>query len=207
MIKVFGFNTTNGGMFEMHDTTVEEIRAALKERFPKWSDTAIERAINNQSYYKAVIPMNKEPEKKVIKRGSISKESICINGFELNPILSLGQSIHMYGKNGYRYWGHVIDRLMNHPHIASVYGRFEQKYDNVVVSIKSRPMANKQEITRNVIEMCDCMDELKKAFDKTGLLQQDSDKEYICGNGKKLGMGELMKRVGEMSSDCSAALK
>lgn len=207
MIEVFGFNTTNGGMFEMHNTTVEEIRLALKEKFPKWSDEAIERSINNQSYYKAVIPVKKEEPKKKVKKGSIAKESICINGFELNPILNLGQSIHVYHKNAYRCWGTVTDKIFGNHNVSSKYNDFEKKYDEVVEAIKSRPMASKQIITQKVIAMCDKMDALKDALEKSGMLQQDTDKEYINGNGRRLGIGELMMRVGEMSGDCSAALK
>lgn len=209
MIEVFGFNTTNGGVFEMHNTTVEEIKSALKERFPKWSNDVIDKVIANQNYYKPVVPMKKsdDADKKAIKRGSIAKESICINGYELNPILSLGQSIHVFHKNAYRYWGTVTDKFFSNQAIASKYESFEKKYDDVVVAIKSKPRASKQVITQKVLEMCYKMDDLKEVLDKSGYLQQDTDKEYISGSGRKLGIGELMNRVGEMSGDCSAALK
>lgn len=208
MIEVFGFNTTNGGMFELRNTTVEEIKAELKKRFPKWSDEVIDRTVNNQNYYKDVIPVKKESdEKKVIKRGSIAKESITINGFELNPILALGQSIHAYHKHAYRVWGIDVNKFFSHPNISKKYEDFENKYDEVVVAIKSTPRATKQVITQKVIAMCDKMDELKSAFESSGYLNQDTDKEYISGSGRRLGIGELMMRVGEMSGDCSAALK
>lgn len=207
MIEVFGFNTTNGGMFEIRNTTVEEIKSALKEKFPKWSDEAIERVVANQNNYKEVIHVKKEGEKKVVKRGSISKESICINGFELNPILALGQSIHAYHKHAYRVWGTDVNKFFSHPNISMKYNKFEEKYDELVVALKNRPMPNKQLITQKVIAMCDKMDDLKSAFEKSGYLQQDTDNEYISGTGRRLGIGELMTRVGELSSDCSAALR
>lgn len=207
MIEVFGFNTTNGGMFEMRNTTVEEIKKALKEKFPKWSDEAIERVVTNQNNYKEVIPVQKEGEKRVVKRGSVAKEHISINGFELNPILNLGQSIHVFHKHCYRSWGNITDKIFKFHTVTSKYDNFEKKYDDVVVSIKSRPMSSKQVITQKVIAMCDAMDELKIALDKTGILTEDANEDYVKSNGRQLGIGELMLRVGEMSGDCSAALK
>lgn len=207
MIEVFGFNTTNGGVFEMHNTTVEEIKSALKERFPKWSDEAIERAINNQNYYKEVIPVEKEEPKKKVKRGSIAKESLSINGFELNPILNLGQSIHVFHKHCYRSWGNITDKIFCNQIIVSKYNSFEKKYDDVVVAVKNQSKSTKQSITQKVIAMCDSMDELKKALDNSGILVEDADEDYVKSNGRQLGIGELMMRVGEMSGDCTAALK
>lgn len=208
-IEVFGFSTNTGLLIELQDTTVDEIREAIHKKFPKWSDEAVEKVVNHKGFYKKPVaykPEPKEPVKKV-KRGSISKESLCINGYELNPILNLGQSIHVFHKNAYRYWGTITDKIFSDVNVNSKYDKFENAYDAVVVAIKSTPRASKQTITQKVIDMCDKMNDLKAALDYSGLLNQDTDKEYMNCNGRKLGIGELMMRVGEMSGDCTANLR
>lgn len=208
-IEVFGFSTNNGLLIELHDTTLDEIRETIHKKFPKWSDEAVEKVINHKGFYQKPVahkPEPKEPVKKV-KRGSISKESICINGYELNPILNLGQSIHTFRKNAYRYWGAITDKIFSDVNVNSKYDKFENAYDAVVVAIKSTPRASKQTITQKVIDMCDKMDDLKVALDYSGLLNQDTDKEYMNGKGRRLGIGELMMRVGELSCDCTTNLR
>lgn len=49
-IKKFSFKTTNGDTFIANNVTIEQLKKVLKERFPNWSDAAIERIINNQNY-------------------------------------------------------------------------------------------------------------------------------------------------------------
>jgi hypothetical protein len=209
-IEVFGFSTNTGLLIELHDTTVDEIREAIHKKFPKWSDEAVEKVINHKGFYKKPVAYKPEPKETIkpkVKRGSISKESLCINGYELNPILNLGQSIHVFHKNAYRYWGTITDKIFSDVNVNSKYDKFENAYDAVVVAIKSTPRASKQTITQKVLDMCDKMDDLKAALDYSGLLNQDTDKEYMNGNGRKLGIGELMMRVGEMSGDCTTNLR
>lgn len=209
-IEVFGFSTNTGLLIELQDTTLDEIREAIHKKFPKWSDEAVEKVINHKGFYKKPVAYKTEPKETIkpkVKRGSISKESLCINGYELNPILNLGQSIHVFHKNAYRYWGTITDKIFSDVNVNSKYDKFENAYDAVVVAIKSTPRASKQTITQKVIDMCDKMDDLKAALDYSGLLNQDTDKEYMNGNGRKLGIGELMMRVGEMSGDCTANLR
>lgn len=91
--------------------------------------------------------------------------------------------------------------------MSSKYEKFENAYDAVVVAIKSTPRASKQVITQKVIDMCDKMDDLKKALDYTGILNADANEDYVKSNGRQLGIGELMKRVGELSEDCNANLR
>lgn len=206
MIEVFGFNTTNGGMFEMRNTTIEEIKSELKKKYPKWSDETIEKIVSNKSYYNVVIPVEtekKEQKGRRIKSGSIAKSSICINGYELNPILTLGQSIHTYRKFHYKNWGNIAKKIFSNQTISTRYEDFEKSYANVVEAIKSKPMATKQIITSRVIEMCDKMDALKDAFERSGILKEDLDEDYVKGytnkkrTAHKLGIGELMSRIGE----------
>ena len=51
VISHFKFNTLQGNTFEVRNVTKDELKAKLKERFPKWSDSAIERVINTEKYY------------------------------------------------------------------------------------------------------------------------------------------------------------
>ena len=51
LIPLFRMKTMQGGVIELKNTTKENIKAALKERFPKWSDEVIERTINNKNFY------------------------------------------------------------------------------------------------------------------------------------------------------------
>jgi len=51
LIPLFRFQTTQGNTFELRNTTKDEIRTKLHERFPKWSDEVIERMINNEKCY------------------------------------------------------------------------------------------------------------------------------------------------------------
>lgn len=208
-IEVFGFSTNTGLLIELHDTTADEIREAIHKKFPKWSDEAVEKVINHKSFYKKPVAYKPEPKENVkkVKRGSISKENLCINGYELNPILSLGQSIHVFHKHSNRSWGTITDKIFSDVNVSSKYEKFENAYDAVVVAIKSTPRASKQVITQKVIDMCDKMDDLKKALDYTGILNADANEDYVKSNGRQLGIGELMKRVGELSEDFNANLR
>ena len=207
MIEVFGFNAVNGKMFELHNTTVEEIKSALKKQFPKWSDEVVEKIATNQNFYKPVIPYVPKQKPRKVKVGSIAKETLNIKGFELNPIFNLGQSIHAYKKIAYRCWGTITANILDDATVAQKYDSFESSYNAVVEAVKSTPRATKQSITKKVIDMCDKMDALKAAVERTGYLTKDADKEYVNGNGRRIGMGELMKLVGELTSECSTALK
>ena len=51
VISHFKFSTIQGNTFEVRNVTKDELKAKLKERFPKWSDSAIERVINTEKYY------------------------------------------------------------------------------------------------------------------------------------------------------------
>lgn len=51
IISHFKFSTIQGNTFEVRNVTKDELKAKLKERFPKWSDSAIERVINTEKYY------------------------------------------------------------------------------------------------------------------------------------------------------------
>lgn len=203
MIEVFGFNTTSGKVFEMKNSTVDEIKTKLKEEFPNWSDAAIERAINNQSYYKSVIPYNpnNDNKKSVIKKGSISKEHIEINGCDINPILVLGHNIHTF-KNKWE----DSEELFKNSNIMSKYNKFETAYDNVVKSIKGVPMASEKTILLNVMKMCDEMGNLKSAICKSDVLQNDYDKDYIKSTGRKLGLNELLNRVDNIPNIMESAI-
>ena len=48
-IPLFKFQTLQGNVFEMRNATIDEIRQGLKEKFPKWSDEAIERCIQRHT--------------------------------------------------------------------------------------------------------------------------------------------------------------
>lgn len=50
-IKHFRFSTTNGNVFDVRNVTEDELINKLKERFPKWSETAILNAVKNQKYH------------------------------------------------------------------------------------------------------------------------------------------------------------
>lgn len=55
-ISLFRFPIVRNGMptgenFEVSNVTREELKEKMKIRFPKWSDEAIERALNNAKYY------------------------------------------------------------------------------------------------------------------------------------------------------------
>ena len=51
LIPLFKMNTMQGGVIELKNTTKDNIKATLKEKFPKWSDEVIERTINNKNFY------------------------------------------------------------------------------------------------------------------------------------------------------------
>lgn len=207
-IEVFGFNTNAGLVIELYNTTVDEIRAAIHKKFPKWSDEAVEKIISHKEFYQKPVEYKPEPKETFKKkRGSIAKESLCINGYEINPILNLGQSIHIFHKDAYRCWGAITDKIFSNVNVNTRYDKFEDAYDAVVVAIKSTPRASKHTITQKVIDMSDKMNELKKALDHSGLLEQDTEQEYVNGNGRKMGIGVLMEKVGELSEECNANLK
>ena len=48
-IPVFHFQTAQGTVFDMRNATVDEIRQGLKEKFPRWSDEAIENCIKRHT--------------------------------------------------------------------------------------------------------------------------------------------------------------
>lgn len=49
-IKRFYFKTTDGKEFEAKNVTADELKQMLKQRFPNWSDQALERIMANQNY-------------------------------------------------------------------------------------------------------------------------------------------------------------
>lgn len=204
MIEHFSFNTTQGGSVELSNTTVEEIKETLSVKFPTWSDEVIDKIANNQGFYKKLIPLNKEVEKKKNKT-AITKTSILINGYELNPILKLGHSMHCFGKNGYRVWGKVLDNVFNDYNMSRTYNDFERSYKKVANTIRKTPIS-KQTITKNIIEMCDKMEDFKKSVEISGVINRDAHEEYVTNTGRRLGLKELIKRVGELSGECTEAL-
>lgn len=52
VIPIFHFKTAQGKTFLVRNVTKEELINLLKQSFPKWSDSVIERIINTESYYK-----------------------------------------------------------------------------------------------------------------------------------------------------------
>ena len=51
LIKHFKFTTIQGNTFEDKNVSKEELKAKIKQQFPKWSDSTIERVINTAKYY------------------------------------------------------------------------------------------------------------------------------------------------------------
>ena len=52
LIRHFMFTTVQGNTFEVKNVTKDDLKAKLRERFPKWSESAIERVINTEKYYR-----------------------------------------------------------------------------------------------------------------------------------------------------------
>lgn len=74
-IPLFRFPIVRNGMpigenFEVSNVTREELKEKMKIRFPKWSDEALERALNNEKYYPK--GMNEETI-----FDEVVKESVC----------------------------------------------------------------------------------------------------------------------------------
>ena len=52
LIRHFMFTTVQGNTFEVKNVTKDDLKAKLRERFPRWSESAIERVINTEKYYR-----------------------------------------------------------------------------------------------------------------------------------------------------------
>ena len=195
VIEYFGFNTTNGGMFVMHNKSVEDIKAELKKRFPNWSDACIEKVISNKEYYKMPIPVKTENH---TKRSGIKRNTLNINGYPLNDVLKLGMSIHTYKAYSYRYWGNIVkEKIFSNNEVSENYDIFEKSYANVVKAVKT-PNTSKGIINASVIEMYTNMVNLKNAIIKTGVIESNKNDDFVSSDGRKLGIKVLMERVAEM---------
>lgn len=51
IIPLFRFKTVQGNTFEVRNSSKEEIKKQLQQRFPKWPESSIERVLNNPKYY------------------------------------------------------------------------------------------------------------------------------------------------------------
>lgn len=195
VIEYFGFNTTNGGMFVMHNKSIEDIKAELKKRFPNWSDACIEKVISNKEYYKMPIPVKTESHNKGSK---VKKNTLNINGYPLNDVLKLGVSLHTFKVHSYRSWGNIVkEKIFSNKDVSENYDTFEKSYANVVKVVKT-PNTPKGIINASVIEMYTNMVNLKNAISNLNILESDKDEEYVSSNGRVLGLKVLMERVAEM---------
>lgn len=204
-IPVFSFNTKQNGYIILKDTTLEEIKAELKKKFPLWSDSAVEKIATNQNFYKENIPTEESKVKKT-KRGSHStKDIISVNGFELNPLLRLASSVHAFKKNSYRYWGTVVNNVFSNPNVNQKFETFEAEYAKATKVVK-KVNITKQELIRSVMTLCDKMSDIKASIVKTEVLTNDADKEYVTSTGKRLGLAELVNRIDEEVDNFKSAV-
>lgn len=204
-IAVFGFNTTSGKVFEVRNATKDEIKVELVNMFPKWSNDAIERILNNPNNYKEVIPITKDEKKSngLKKERMNFKTPILICGYEINNLLRLGRSLHAYHKNGYRQWGCCINEVFDDWKITPFYNDFERRYERLTKVLKTAPQEELKTLTLN---MCNALEKLYKGVDGSGVLRQDKDMEYINGCGRRLGLAELMERAKEFVNECVTAI-
>ena len=182
IVKVFGFNTTNGGMFVMQNTSVEKIKAELKKCFPNWSDVVIDKVVSNKP-----------------KKGAGKRSSLSVNGYSLNDVLKLGLSVHTYKANAYRYWGKVTKKIFNDKEVGAKYANFEKTYADVVKVVKAKNRPPKGVINSKVIDMLDQMVSLRESAIKMDIIKTDANEPYMSSDEKNLGFSVLMDRIGEMS--------
>ena len=197
IVKVFGFNTTNGGMFVMQNTSVEKIKAELKKSFPNWSDAVIDKVVSNKAYYS--MPIAVKTENGSTKKGVSKRSSLSVNGYSLNDVLKLGLSVHTYKINAYRYWGNVTKKIFNDKEVGAKYASFEKTYADVVKVVKAKNRPPKGVINSKVIDMLDQMVSLRESAIKMDIIKTDANEPYMSSDEKKLGFSVLMDRIGEMS--------
>ena len=117
----------------------------------------------------------------------------------------LVKSLSAYYNNGYRQWGTVAKNIINLKGISTPFTKvnnlsieLNQIFDDINRIAKGNEKAAYQYVLKYSWKLDDLrtsMDELYNGVTESGVLQQFGDRECINGEGRRLGLLTLMRRV------------
>lgn len=194
-VKFFGFNTLNQSVI-MRDTTMDEIKAALSAKFPKWSKENLDKILSNQSFFKEpskfiTIDRIKFVSPKPTYYSSKKKKTPLIE------LMDLALSFYCYHKNANRQWGNVTNLLFDDANISHSWGRFDKAFKNCH---KAYNKAEYADVFNDLVEvMVNDLVLLSKTIKHRAKFELDKHKEqdWVKGSadGRRLGISELMGRI------------
>ena len=123
--------------------------------------------------------------------------------------LALFKSLLSYRTNAYRQWGTIADTIMENPFISSPFCRLcinIRKYNEILGEIESLSSRADKDcymfverlswVIEDIIAECE---NLNKGVIRSGVYQQFGSHEAINGNGRRLGLRTLMRRISDTS--------
>lgn len=189
-IKVFSFNTTNGGRIVLRDVEVSDIVSALREKFPKWTDQAINKIATNKAFYKECEPYNPKEEEKTRKPRETYKTPIYVGEYEINPLLKASKALTIAVKNSSKQWGGSIKETFDVWELTPHFNKFEQKFKQVDAIVADAISESEIAVVTN--ELCDVIIAFNAAYNECGVTEKNEP--HVIGFGKILNVAMAISR-------------